>query len=151
MELVKSYCYQVLMRLRWLKLIADQIWVKKKVPSDWTKQITVPIFKKSSRLECDNFRGISLLCSAYKVFARAMLNRMKHYVEKQQSESQCGFRAKRGCCDQLFSTKILTQRAKEFNVPVFYASLISVKRTTQLTETYFGLCYVMSTTFLKSS
>ena len=48
-----------------------------------------------------------------------MLNRMKQYVEKQLSESQCGFRAKRGCCDQLFSTKILMQRAKEFNVPVF--------------------------------
>ena len=89
------------------------------VPSDWTKQITIPIFKKGSRLKCDNFRGISLLCSAYKVFARAMLNRMKHYVEEQLSESQCGFRAKRGCCDQLFSTKILMQRAKEFNVPVF--------------------------------
>ena len=98
--------------VRWLKLIADQLWVEEKVPSDWTKQITVPIFK-------NNFRGISLLCSAYKVFARAMLNRMKHYVEEQLSESQCGFRAKRGCCDQLFSTKILMQPAKEFNVPVF--------------------------------
>ena len=83
--------------VRWLKLIAAQIWVEKKVPLDWTKQITVPIFKKGSRLKCDNFRGISLLCSAYKVFARAMLNRMKHYVEDQLSESQCGFRAKRGC------------------------------------------------------
>ena len=105
--------------VKWLKLIADQIWVEEKVPSDWTKQITVPIFKKGSRLKCDNFRGISLLCSAYKVFARAMLNRMKHYVEEQLSKSQFGFRAKRGCCDQLFSTKILMQRAKEFNVPVY--------------------------------
>ena len=102
-----------------MKLIADRIWVEKKVPSDWIKQITIPIFKKGGRLKCDNFRGISLLCSAYKVFARAMLNRMKHYVEEQLSESQGGFRAKRGCCDQLFSTKILMQRAKEFNVPVF--------------------------------
>ena len=48
-----------------------------------------------------------------------MLNRMKHYVEEQLGESQCGFRAKRGCCDQLFSTKVTMQRAKEFNVPVF--------------------------------
>ena len=102
-----------------LKLIADQIWVEEKVLLDWKKQITVHIFKKGSRLKGDNFRGISLLCSAYKVFARAMLNRMKHYVEEQLSEFQCGFRAKRGCCDQLFSTKILMQRAKEFNVPVF--------------------------------
>ena len=85
--------------VRWLKLIVDQIWVEEKVPSDWTILITVPIFKKGSRLECDNFRGISLLCSAYKVFARAMLNRMKRYVEEQLSESQCGFCAKRGCCD----------------------------------------------------
>ena len=104
--------------VRWLKLIAGQIWVEEKVPSDWTKQITVPIFKKGSRLKCDNFRGISLLCSANKVFARAMLNRMKHYVKEQLSKSQCWFRAKRGC-DQLFSTKILMQQTKEFNVPVF--------------------------------
>ena len=95
------------------------LWVEEKVPSDRTKQISVPIFKKGSKFKCDNFRGISLLCSAHKVFTRAMLNRMKHYVEEQLSESQCGFRAKRGCCDQLFSTKILMQRAKEFNVPVF--------------------------------
>ena len=103
----------------WLKMIADQIWVEERVPSDSTKQITIPIFKNGSRSNCNNFRGITLLCSVYKVFARALLNRMKPFVEEQLSEYQCGFQAKRGCCDQLFSTKMVMQRAREFNVPVF--------------------------------
>ena len=46
--------------VRSLKMVAAQIWVEEKIPSDLTKRISVPIFKKCSRLKCDNFRGISL-------------------------------------------------------------------------------------------
>jgi hypothetical protein len=53
------------------KLIMD-IWEKEYVPKEWRKSIICPIHKKGDKLECMNYRGIALLCTAYKVFANTM-------------------------------------------------------------------------------
>ena len=44
---------------------------------------------------------------------------MQNVVESQLGEHQAGFRSNRGCCDQIFATKILMQRAKEFNKSIY--------------------------------
>ena len=67
---------------------------------------------------CQNYKGISLLCVASKDFGRAVLNRIQKVLEKHLDDNQCGFRQSRGCVDQIFSVKILMQRAKEFNKPI---------------------------------
>ena len=36
-------------------------------PNDWRKAQIIPIYKKGSRLECSNYRGISLLSVVGKV------------------------------------------------------------------------------------
>ena len=35
------------------------------------------------------------------------------------SESQCGFRSGRGCVDQVFTVRILAEKAREFNIPLY--------------------------------
>ena len=37
------------------------IWNEEQIPQDWKDANIVPIFKRGSRRECGNYRGISLL------------------------------------------------------------------------------------------
>jgi len=58
-------------------------------------------FEKLLTHRCENYRGISLLNSAYKVFARVLLNRIVPYVEDCFGVYQCGFRKDRSTVEQL--------------------------------------------------
>ena len=49
-----------------------------------------------------------------KIFAKAMLNRLKPRADLLLRESKCSFRPGRGCADQLFSLRILMEKAREF-------------------------------------
>ena len=40
-----------------LKSLAGQVWEEESVPDDWKTRRTVPIYKKSNKADCDNFRG----------------------------------------------------------------------------------------------
>ena len=105
--------------VKWLKVIMDKIWETESIPKDWTNQIIIPIHKHGSRSRYENYKGISLLCVVSKIFGKAVLNRIQDVVESQLGEHHAGFRSNRGCCDQIFATKILMQRAKEFNKAIY--------------------------------
>lgn len=87
----------------WLKSLFNTIWATESVPKGWQSQLLVPLHKKGSRTTCDNYRGIALLSIPGKVFAKAILNRLKPRAEQLLHEVQYGFRRGRGCADQLFS------------------------------------------------
>ena len=33
--------------VNWIKILADQIWLEERIPQDWKKQITIPVFKET--------------------------------------------------------------------------------------------------------
>ena len=47
--------------IQWLKAIADQVWMEGTVPCDCRKELIIPLDKKGSQSDCDNYRGITLL------------------------------------------------------------------------------------------
>ena len=59
-----------------------------------TKIITL-YMNKGDRRDCNNYRGISLLRIAGKVFARLLLPRVRQIADRILPESQCGFRPSR--------------------------------------------------------
>lgn len=75
--------------------------MEERVPDSWYEAIIIPLYKKGDKKKCDNYRGISLLNSAYKVFSRIILNRMVPYVEDCLGEYQCGFRKGRSTTEHL--------------------------------------------------
>ena len=77
--------------IRWLISLFNSIWNSESIPSDWLNHLIVPLHKKGSQYECDNYRGIALLSIPSKVFARILLNRIKPRAEVLLRENQCGF------------------------------------------------------------
>ncbi|XP_025411759.1 uncharacterized protein LOC112684436 [Sipha flava] len=63
--------------------------------------IIIPAHKKGDKTKCDNYRGVSFLNSAYKVFSGILLNRIISYSEDCLGEYQCGFRKGRSTTEQL--------------------------------------------------
>jgi len=44
------------------------IWNKEELPQEWKESVIVPIHKKGDRMDCTNYRGISLLSTSYEIF-----------------------------------------------------------------------------------
>ena len=75
------------------QIIVD-VWHTHTIPQDWLDAMIVPIYKrKGSPMQCDNYRGMSLLSTAGKVLCRLIANRIRLTGEKILAESQCGFRS----------------------------------------------------------
>jgi hypothetical protein len=62
------------------------------IPKDWLKANIISLFKKGNRNISGNYRGISLLDSAYKLYARILNKRLKTISECILLEEQMGFR-----------------------------------------------------------
>ncbi len=96
--------------VEWMLLICECAWKGGKVPNDWKKAITVPLYKgKGSRSECSSYRGISLLSVPGKVSGRILTERLMEVTEGKKSEEQGSFRKGRGCVDQIFAMKRLVE------------------------------------------
>lgn len=79
----------------------NEIWVQEKLPTDWKRSIIIPLHKKKDKLDCSNYRGISLLCHCNKLFLSIILRRVCSKTEDILSEAQCGFR-NGSTIDQIF-------------------------------------------------
>ena len=86
-----------------LHKLCNQIWRNETFPTDWGRAIITPIFKKKDKLDCGNYRGISLLSHAGKIFALILQRRIIKKTEEILSETQAGFRPGRSTVDQLFT------------------------------------------------
>jgi hypothetical protein len=61
------------LRKTWHKLILN-IWDNEQLPDQWNEGIICPVFKKGNRLNCENYRPITLLNIAYKIYAILLNN-----------------------------------------------------------------------------
>jgi len=62
---------------------------------------------------------ISLLPTAYKLFANIIKIRLNEYLEDEMVEEQCGFRKGRSCTDAIFTVQQIMEKRKEHNLPLF--------------------------------
>jgi len=123
-----KYASEGLKRRLWdlLKII----WRKGTIPRDWRKSIIVSLYKRGEREEVGNYRSISLLCLAYKIYAEILRNKLEKMVEEKGliPENQAGFRKGRSTIDNIFVLNHLMQRrtrqgGKDDKVYMLFANL----------------------------
>ena len=71
----------------------------------WNKSIIVLIHKKGDGMDCNNYRGNSLLSTSYIILSNILLSRMTPYANEIIGEYQCGFRRNRSTVDHIFEMK----------------------------------------------
>jgi hypothetical protein len=83
------------------KLI-NSIWNKEELPYPWKKSITGPVQEKGNKSDCNNYRGIPLLSTAYKILSNIHLSMLSPSIDEIIGDHQCGFRHNRSTTDQIF-------------------------------------------------
>ena len=86
---------------------------------EWRDAVIVPIPKKGDLRSCVNWRGISLLDVAGKLFARLIQDRLQSLAMDVLPDSQCGFRSGRGCIDMVFLARQLVEKAIEHSSDLY--------------------------------
>ena len=99
-----------------------QCWEEGTVPQDMRDARIITLYKnKGDRGDCNNYRGISLLSTVGKAFARVVLSRLRVIAERVYPEAQCGFRTSRSTIDMIFSLRQLQEKCREQRRPLFIA------------------------------
>jgi hypothetical protein len=80
----------------------NSVWNKEELPDQWKESIIVPVHKKGDKTDCNNYRGISLLSTSYKILSNILLSRLGPYIDQIIWGHQCGFRRNRSTADQIF-------------------------------------------------
>ena len=60
------------------------------MPKEWKESIIVPIHKKGGKTDCNNYKGILLLPTTYKILSNNLLSRLIPYAEEVIEDHQCG-------------------------------------------------------------
>ena len=116
----------ILFHLRLLHFY-NMCWKTSQIPKEWRQAKVISIFKKGKRTNPNNYRGISLLDTAYKIYTRILNERLKIIADHLISEEQMGFRKGRSCADAIFTLKRVIEERREYNCETHMAFVDLVK------------------------
>jgi len=89
------------------------------MPQEWETGMVINIHKKGTKSKCETYRGITLLPTAYKLFANIIRNKLNEYLGDEMIEEQRGFRKGRSRTDAIFTVQQIIEKRKEHNLPLF--------------------------------
>jgi hypothetical protein len=90
--------------------LVNSVWNKEELPDQWKESIIVPIHKKADKTDCNNYHGISLLSTSYKILSNIILSLLCTYIDEIIGDHQCGFRCNRPKTDRIFCTLQMLER-----------------------------------------
>jgi hypothetical protein len=64
---------------------------------------SLPVHKKGDTTDCNNYRGISLLSTSYKILSHILIRTLRPHTDKIIEDYQCGFRHNISTAGQIFS------------------------------------------------
>ena len=108
--------------MEWLERVFNLCLNEGVVPADWRSACIVPLYKgKGDKAVCSNYRGISLLSVVGKVYAKIIIERIRNGTDGVIGEEQCGFRRGRGCVDQIFTVRNVSEKYMSRGKDIYWA------------------------------
>lgn len=105
---------------RCLHELIARIWDNEQLPEEWKLGIICPVYKKGDKLECENFRAITVLNAAYKVLSRILFRRLTPLTNEFVGSYQAGFADGRSTTDQIFTLRQILQKCREYQIPTYH-------------------------------
>ena len=93
-RLLKKTAYQIALSL---STLFNRSLDSGSLPEEWKLANIIPVFKKGDKTKVENYRPISLLCVASKVFEHCILNKLRDHLLKLVNSSQHGLIPGRSC------------------------------------------------------
>jgi hypothetical protein len=109
--------------------IMNGVWKGEGFPQEWKEGIICPIYKKGEKDTASNYRGITLLNTAYKVYAMILEERLMKEMNERGAlpDRQAGFRKGRGTMDNVYILNHITGNEIKKRGSKIYAFFVDLK------------------------
>ncbi|XP_052895574.1 uncharacterized protein LOC128302755 [Anopheles moucheti] len=97
-----------------------RIWDQEELPDEWKLGVIHPVYKKGDRLDCANFRAITILNAAYKILSRILFCRLAPLATDFVGNYQAGFVGGKSITDQIFTLRQILQKCREHQIPTHH-------------------------------
>ena len=95
------------------------LWNNEQLPQQWNEGIICPVYKKGDRRNCNNYRPITLLNIAYKIYAILLNKRLIENIENKLEDNQMGLRSNRSTIGNIFIIKQIFEKSHEYNIDLY--------------------------------
>ena len=103
------------------------IYTQRKLPDQWSVSKIIPLFKKGSKTDVENYRPIANLCSMTKVYEQLIIDRLKEIETMNNCDltgkSQHGFKKNRSTATAGLTIQSILTRALDQNKYALMASI----------------------------
>ena len=103
--------------------LCRMIWRDGAVPPAWKEGVLVSYKNKGDRRNPASYRPITLLSIPSKVVCSIILSRIQPFLVAKRRPQQAGFTPGRSNTDCILALRILAQQRREFEQPLFAASI----------------------------
>lgn len=88
----------------WLREACNKIWRGEGWPKEWKERVVVPLVKREEEERVEDYKGVTLMQTVYKVYSAVLTERLREKVERKGilRPSQMGFRKGMGTMDQVY-------------------------------------------------
>jgi hypothetical protein len=116
--------------LPFINRLFNRLFALGEFPESWAKSVIIPLHKKGSYTNPNNYRGIALLDVLSKLYISILTHRLTFYTEayKLLSETQAGFRAGYTTIDNAFILYSVVQKYFSFKRKPVYVAFIDFQK-----------------------
>lgn len=96
---------------KWIWEVCKRVWRGEGWPKQWIEGEIIPIVKKGEGEKVQNYRGVTVMPTLYKVYASTLAERLTEEVEEKGiiPGNQAGFRRGMGKMDQIYCAKLFNK------------------------------------------
>ena len=90
--------------------VLSSAWNTGIILTEWKRGLVLLLWKgRGDRQKSNNYRGMTLISVPGKVFARIILDRVRHHLLEHQHPEQSGFTPKKSRIDRILVLRVLTE------------------------------------------